>query len=82
MWKTKCPSAPSDRRPLGQWRDRCPSLCRAGPMAPGHTNTRHPSPSPFSHISASVAPTLGHSAPYISFHLQDVLCPELGRLVS
>lgn len=48
---------------------------QAGPLAPqSHTQTATQAHHLFSHISASVAPTLGHSAPYISFSTSRMFC--------
>lgn len=59
-------------------------FCRAGPRdAPPHTPAAQACHL-FSHISASVAPTLGHSAPYISFSTSRMFCRvrNLAGLVS
>lgn len=50
---------PLQGRPLAPWSHKHPA-----------TQAHHL----FSHISASVAPTLGHSAPYISFSTSRMFC--------
>lgn len=75
MWKMDVPVRPIRADALGQWRGWLSVLCRAGPQPP--RSHKHPATQAhhlFSHISASVAPTLGHSAPYISFSTSRMFC--------
>lgn len=82
MWKTKCPSAPSDRRP-GAVAGLAVRPLQGRSHGPPVTQTpRHPSPSPLQPHQCQRGPHFGPLGPvHLLLHLQDVLQgPELGRV--